>query len=219
MRAHFRPFFVSAGRLSLTQLNAAVSVKLSESSEFNSLRYAEPVRVSKFGRSGAAASDRTLRFSMILLSMRAARRFRNRRLQARLGFGHPLARTQMVQPRLEQKGLAQHAFLVKWAVQAPAERAVAQVTLAQRCDEPTEFGRPRRPARRRARRGGRWVASRRSDQRNGGRPGDSVVKPDRREQAAPQRRERLRRQNGRSVGARLLHAASSGRYSNKIERC
>jgi hypothetical protein len=142
----------------------------------------------------------------------------NLRLQARLGFGHPLARTQMVQPRLEQKGLAQHAFLVKWAVQAPAERAVAQVTLAQRCDEPTEFGRPRRPARRRARRGGRWVASRRSDQRDGGRPGDSVVKPDRREQAAPQRRERRPGQNGRSVGARL-HAASSGRYSNKIERC
>jgi hypothetical protein len=95
-------------------------------------------------------------------------------LQASLGFGHPLVLTQMVQPRMEQKGLAQHAFLVKRAVQAPAERAVAQVTLAQRCDELTEFGRPRRPARRRARRGGRWVASRRFEQRDGGRPGDSM---------------------------------------------
>jgi Domain of unknown function (DUF6378) len=66
------------------------------------------------------------------------------RLQAPLGFGHPLVLTQVVQPRMEQKVFPQHALLLERSVQVPAERAVAQAALAQLCDEPMEFGRPTR---------------------------------------------------------------------------
>jgi len=60
-------------------------------------------------------------------------------LRASLGFGHPLVLAQMVQPRMEQKSLAQYPFFLERPIQVPTERAVAQAALAQRFDQPMEL--------------------------------------------------------------------------------